>query len=862
MREKMKSPKTKDGKAFSNDVECVLIGLMLILLSIIGLLNKGPVGNFLTYITIYLFGAYYFAIYGLVLIIALYLMLKKKVFKVYIDMHLLGAILVFISLLIASSSTKTELKFGNLTSLFNEHMSSVSSSIFVIDNLSNLPTTGGGFVGFGLKALLNTCITSVGTTIVYITCMSVGLVLLIKDVVAYIIKFFVNYSYKINAKKENQRDILTKEEPKNEELTFISNNLDIKEEISEVKQIEKVEEVKEEVKPTFNKPLIEELVVPQKKVDVKSFFIDDIEELPKVNQKVEPKLEEVESLDLVKEDKDTRSNISEDLLKPNYNENMFFDIPSTPVVKEEVKEEIKEEVINDINEDESIDDYIEEVQIDISKNPSNPVEIEQNKEVIQNNKPYILPPFSLLKTMATEDTKYENQRVAQMRLEKINSTFNQYKIGAQVISYTIGPSVTRFNVKMNEGVRVNTLSSITNEISIALNGNKTVRLEMVVEGRDTSSIEVGNEKPSGVSFKECFEQIKDRTSDKDKLLIPLGKDIEGKVVTTSMDELPHLLVAGTTGSGKSVFINTIITTFIMRNTPDELKLMLIDPKKVEFSRYANLPHLLCPIVTDAKEGKEALKRLVQEMESRYEMLSYRGVSKISEYNELAEIQNYPKMPSIVLVCDEFSDFMSEYGKDIEQSVKRLAQKARACGIYLIICTQRPSVSVITGDIKAVIPSRVGLLVPQYIDSKTILDDGGAESLLGNGDMLCRIPRHNSLVRVQGAFVSGVEIAQICQFIKNQRDTVYDPNFLDLLPKPIVTFNGQNERRKEIDELHEQAKAHVIRTRIASTSNLQSNFGIGYARADHILNCLEDEGVVKRVNGNRRIVVAFDSEDDE
>ena len=415
---------------------------------------------------------------------------------------------------------------------------------------------------------------------------------------------------------------------------------------------------------------------------------------------------------------------------------------------------------------------------------------------------------------------------------------------------------------MNEGVRVNTLSSVSNEISIALNGNKTVRLEMVVEGRDTSSIEVGNEKPTGVSFRECFEQIKDRTSPKDKLLIPLGKDIEGRVVTTSMDELPHLLVAGTTGSGKSVFVNTIIATFIMRNTPDELKLMLIDPKKVEFSKYANLPHLLCPIITDAKEGKEALKRLVAEMERRYELLSQRGAAKISEYNEFAEIQGFEKMSSIVLVCDEFSDFMSEHGKEIEQSVKRLAQKARACGIYLIICTQRPSVSVITGDIKAVIPSRVGLLVPQYVDSKTILDEGGAESLLGNGDMLCRIPRHNSLVRVQGAFISGVEIVTITQFIIDQREVEYDQSFLNLVPQTTISFHGNGERRKELDKLHEECKAHVIRTRIASTSNLQSNFGIGYARADHILNCLEDEGVVKRANGNRRIVVATASEAEE
>ena len=845
MKEKMKSPKTRDNKILNDDVEFVLIGLLIVLLSIIGLLNKGPVGNFLTYITIYLFGAYYFVLYAILLVLSFYLMLKKKVFKIKINMNFLGAILVFVSLLIASSNTNSELNFQNLVQLFNEHMGSVSSSVFVIDNISNLATTGGGFIGFTLKALLNTSVTNVGTTIVYIVCMVVGLILLFKDIIAFIVKFFVNYSYKIKQRK--QENIEDKEKENIEITPFITKNLEeikVETKNDEVEEEHIVEEKVEE-KQTISTPVIEELIIPTKPVDVKSFFIDDIEELPK-NEVKEIKPIEVNDLMPKQEEKiEQKSYFSDELLKPYYNSSSLNEVNEIKTIREEKKEEKVVEVIEPIK-------YQEKTKI-----------VEKTREIdkkIEKKKPYQYPPFSLLKVHATEDTKYENQRIAQQRLEKINNTFAQYRIGAQVISYTIGPSVTRFNVKMNEGVRVNTLASISNEISIALNGNKTVRIEMVVEGRDTSSIEVGNEKPTGVSFKECFEQIKDKTSDKDKLLIPLGKDIEGRVVTTSMDELPHLLVAGTTGSGKSVFVNTIISTFIMRNTPEELKLMLIDPKKVEFSKYANLPHLLCPIITDAKEGKEALKRLVQEMERRYELLSSRGASKISEYNEFAEIQGFEKMSNIVLVCDEFSDFMSEHGKEIEQSVKRLAQKARACGIYLIICTQRPSVNVITGDIKAVIPSRVGLLVPQYVDSKTILDEGGAESLLGNGDMLCRIPRHNSLVRVQGAFISGVEIVQITQFIKDQCEVNYDENFLNLVPQQTIAFHGNGERRKELDELHEECKAHVIRTRIASTSNLQSNFGIGYARADHILNCLEDEGVVKRVNGNRRIVVATANEE--
>ncbi len=512
-----------------------------------------------------------------------------------------------------------------------------------------------------------------------------------------------------------------------------------------------------------------------------------------------------------------------------------------------------------VNNSQSVENVVSTPTIEVI-NESKQEQVKVNENVTikpKPKKPYVLPPFEILKYHPSEDTKTLNENAAADKAAKINKTFQEYKIGAQVISYTIGPSVTRFNVKMNEGVRVNDLTKVVDEVSIALNGDKSVRLETVVEGRNTSSIEVGNVKATPVDFKECFEAIKDKTGDKNKLLIPLGKDIEGKVVTTLIDELPHVLVAGTTGSGKSVFINTIIATLLMRNTPDELKLMLIDPKKVEFSKYNDLPHLLCPVISDAKDGKVALKKMVDEMERRYELLARVGASKIAEYNEIAELEHYEKMSNIVLIIDEFSDFMSEYGKEIELSVKRLCQKSRACGIYLIICTQRPSVNVITGDIKGVIPSRIGLLVPSYVDSKTILDEAGAESLLGYGDMLCRLPRHNSLVRLQGSFVSSAEVFELCKFIKAQREPEYDRNFMNLNESSSLNALGGDGtgRKKERDELADAAKALIIEKQQPSTSFIQRELGVGFPRADKILADLEDEGVLIRDPSNGRRTIA-------
>ncbi|MGN1294768.1 MAG: DNA translocase FtsK [Bacilli bacterium] len=865
-----KSPKLNKKGIFGDGSEPILFGAMITLISLIGLLGKGPVGSLLTFISIYLFGAYYFLLYAILLFFGVYLMVKRKIIRIQITMRLLGAIFVLLSCLIASSSIDTDLTISNFAKEYQNSIDLIKVGAYLELDVAEISTVGGGFFGYFLCALFNSTISKLGTTVVYVTLMILGLVLLLKDVVIYLIKFFASLKNKQSKRTLDNANRFTNNY---NDLPKENINVEKKENLFAnqiIEETNKVNKNKEEIKSPKEDKLFEEISQP--KITKTSFFVDD--------------------LDDIYSKKTTDNSFSSSNVNPSYNRNEV-DPNKSPLIDEQMKNTYKYAPFSELKEDVEIEDSTEEkkdIEPAISNSFFSSMDSSSNKEMNKKTKKeplfesveaddpmefknpsfsystsevispveeeeveleYIYPPINLLAEAREDMTSYENIQVADQRLRKINELFTQFNIGAQVISYNIGPSVTRFNIKMNPGVKVNTLSSIQNEVAIKLGGNKTVRLDLIVEGQETSALEVGNVKASPVSFRECFASIMNRPDE--KLLVPLGKDISGNVVTMNIDELPHLLVAGTTGSGKSVFINTIITTLIMRNKPDELKLMLIDPKKVEFSKYNNLPHLLCPVITEANEGKVALGRLVDEMERRYSLFLEKGngATKLSEYARQCKKYGYEVPPSIVMVCDEFSDFMTDNRKEIETYVKRLAQKARAAGIYLIICTQRPSVSVITGDIKAVVPSRIGLSVPSSIDSRTILDETGAESLLGNGDMLARLPRRNGLVRVQGSYISTDEIIDVCDYIRNQRKPVYNDNFLHLDDNIGL---ASSELRKGRDELHEKAKEHVMRTKIASTSNLQSAFGIGYARADHILYCLEEEGIVKRVNGNRRIVV--------
>lgn len=525
------------------------------------------------------------------------------------------------------------------------------------------------------------------------------------------------------------------------------------------------------------------------------------------------------------------------------------------VSDENMHEEIKREIIT-LEEptitppDEVMPIREEEVSVFSIPNPENkvservtiPVE-KMNYQTDSGFSPLLggkLPDSSLLDEHHDNLNSQENRDLADKRVTIINQTFNNLNVGASAVSYTIGPAVTRYDIKMNPDVSVSQVSKVIPDISIRL-GGIPARFETIVPGKSTSGLEIANGKTSLVSFRECFEALP--TELPNKLVFPFGKNIAGEVVMAPLEEFPHLLVSGSTGSGKSIFMHSLIMSLIMRNSPDELRLIVIDPKRVEMARYRDMPHLFCPIISDYAEAKTAMSRLVGEMEDRYLRFEEAGVSKISQYNDYAIGNGLPMMPKIVVVIDEYADLV-EGAKDIATPIVRLAQKSRAAGIHLVISTQRPSVNVITGVIKANLPVRVALMMASTVDSTTILNEGGAEQLLGNGDMLVDCPQvsRNGFVRVQGAFIDGREIRRVVDYLKHQFKTEYDDNFFDLTDHSAMgpSFDGEGS---DHDDAYLEVKKWVMSQEYTSISKIQRTFNFGFPRAMRIFRKLQSEGIV-------------------
>ena len=465
---------------------------------------------------------------------------------------------------------------------------------------------------------------------------------------------------------------------------------------------------------------------------------------------------------------------------------------------------------------------------------------------------YALPDDSLLEERDDSDKLIVNNEAAQEKAKIINKVFSDFRIQAKAISFTIGASVTRFNIQMEPGVKSEKINSVLNELQIALNGDKSVRIETVVEGRTTSGIELGNAAPMAVSFKEAFQEVEKHPES--NLLLPIGKDISGQIITFPLDEMPHLLVAGTTGSGKSVLVHSLIMTLIMRNYPSQLKLMLIDPKQVEFAKYNLESHLYCPVISDAESAIVALQKLCNEMDRRYSVLKQWGCVKMSEYREKRKDREdqMEEIPDVVCVIDEFADLMQTGGGEVAETVQRISQKARAAGIYLIIATQRPSKDVIPMVIKSNISCRIGLSCSTSVDSRVILDENGAETLLGRGDLLFRNPKKKSLIRAQSPYISNEDMDRVLDYIKaNAGDPNYDPEFLDLDVKNEDVGNGKMEGE---GDLYEEVKDFVMKTGIASKSALIRNFSISYSKADQFIARLRNEGIVQAIQGGKNVVI--------
>ena len=490
------------------------------------------------------------------------------------------------------------------------------------------------------------------------------------------------------------------------------------------------------------------------------------------------------------------------------------------------------------------------IKQDLTTNELEEALLEEEQDISFKVKPklskqsYVLPGKDLLKKIPPVDQSEEYARINE-NIAKLEQTFESFGVKATVVKANLGPSVTKYEIQPAIGVKVSKIVSLSDDIALAL-AARDVRMEAPIPGKSLIGIEVPNHQVSPVSFWEIIDAALESPH---VLEVPLGRDISGAVCLADLSKMPHLLIAGATGSGKSVGMNVIIVSLLMKAKPEDVKFLMIDPKKVELTMYDDIPHLLAPVVTNPRKAAQALNKVVQEMERRYELFATTGVRNIDGYNEQVDTYNqenntgYERLPKIVVFVDELADLMMVASNEVENAIIRLAQMARAAGIHMIIATQRPSVDVITGIIKANVPSRLAFAVSSGIDSRTILDSNGAEKLLGRGDMLFQPMGKNKPVRVQGAYISDSEVERITNFVREQRSAEYDEMM-------IVSDNEGEQLGNSEDEYFEEAVEMIKELDTISISQLQRRFRIGYNRAARLIDDMEAQGIVSGQDGSK------------
>ena len=534
----------------------------------------------------------------------------------------------------------------------------------------------------------------------------------------------------------------------------------------------------------------------------------------------------------------------------------------------EIEEEPEKPKIKSIDELKKVNAQPPEEQV------VNQIQEPEKEKVDVTNPQYKLPPLDLLNKPKNNNNSMDNAAI-EANIIKLEEVLKSFNVIAKVVEVHIGPTVAQYELEIASGTRVNKITTLSREIALALS-KKDVRIEAPIPGKSTVGVEFANDKPTSVSFYEIMNsKVMQQNQDK-KLMVPLGKSIMGDIGVCEINKMPHMLIAGTTGSGKSVCVNGIICSILMRAKPDEVKLAMVDPKVVELSVYNGVPHLMCPVVSDPKKAAVLLAKMVAEMEHRYQQFSESGTKKIEGYNEYVEKWNKKnpdvqkkKMPYIVIIIDELSDLMMVAAKEVEDSILRITQKARAAGIHLIVATQRPSTEVITGLIKANIPSRIAFAVGSGIDSRTILDQVGAEKLLGKGDMFFLPIGMNSPIRIQGSFITDDEIQKIIDYTVEQQKASYVDTFMNLEKEESKDTGLVDSDPVEVDSedsLYDEIVNFVIKNQKASASLLQRKFKIGYNKAATMMDELEENGIIGPPTGNskpREVLVQFsESEDDE
>lgn len=879
--------------AVKKDVNIALLGVIICLLSLIVLFSGNTVLSFLSNGILISFGfvGFWILIPSLFLF-GLYLILRRKLKRFRIDISLWGIFLIVLASLVLSSSwgsERYEFIYRDSTyiiSMFNEGFNEGKnfikldfgspSCIDVFQDISkNLIISntrlGGGFVGYALCGALNNAITPIGMTIVCWVLIVVGILLILNRQIKKLFLYISSSKQRKAAKEdvynsfddyENDHKTRIEIEPLNVDEAINKNNeyKDDQSYFEEVtaKSFNNTHGLKD---PTF---FLEGEEITNNDDRIKENIDFDIPTNDEhINENNINKQKEEKIDDVVPTFSSNEETINKDI-KEEYFENEFVEnTPKNTPLKESEEFSFEEEIKFNDNEKVNIDNEIhkEEIKVEVApkvevkeeiKKPSE-IKVSQPKAVI---KPiFNLPSFSLLDYHENDDDVAKNDESTLATTNIINQTFIDFGIGAEVVGHTIGPSVTRYDVKLKPNVLVSSVTKVMDNLAINLSG-KMLRFERIVPGKPTSGLEIPNDIRTTVGLREAIEKMP--KGEKYNLSIPLGKGISGEVIHCNIKKAPHLLVGGGTGSGKSIFMHSAILSLIMRNTPETLRLLLIDPKKVELNYYDDIPHLICPNISEGKEACVALKKLVDEMERRYALCREYRVREIAEFNAKAKTLGLETIPYIVIFIDEYAE-LNEMCKEIRDPVVRLAQKARAAGIHLVIATQRPTVNVIDGVIKANLPCRIALKVSAGMDSQVILDEYGAEMLLGNGDMIVSIPEIGSnKPRVQGCFVDNSEIDRVCDYLRAQGKPNYFPEFLNLVDESenVITDNTLPEvdtqalKEASEEQLFERVKEDVMSRQFCSISFIQRTYGVGFPKAGRLFNRLIKEGYVEAQGDSR------------
>ena len=861
----------KEFNPVSPRVEHIVKGLFMVLFAVVVAINVGKIGRTLAFPFLYLFGATYYLMMAFIAFVGVYRTFRHKKLKIKDFKIILGLILLTLSLVIIityASFKGTGKTFNNVK--FDEILTSYNSQLgtYYSDKIINV-FDGSNIYACGLIGILVAGLTANDVIILFI-----GIILFILAALC------LSWSKLLMLKKDKKSKEQRKAEREEAKRRFIEQ--------------QRIEEENNPVISTHDASIYQEPIVHDNQIRPDPVFNRELEpapiergyekdDRPFINEnsgfnQVNSSLDEIYGGNVIKKEENIGyTEFTPLVFNGNANINPFEKYsqvkPQEPVKQEEVVApapiEEEEEEINLI-EERPIEQNPEEHVIDetlVKMQPQfvEPVEQKVETPVQQVSAPisepvvekpkkrervvWIAPSTDLLMNYETQEAKELNESVANERVILINKTLSDFKIGARCIGYTIGPSITRFNIEYDANVTVKSVERLDKDISLRL-GGVVSRFAAIIPGESYSGLEVPNATITTVGFKDVFTALPDVK--KHPLAVAFGKDISGNVIAADFNEFPHLLVAGTTGSGKSIYVHSIISTLIMRVSPDDLKIVLVDPKKVEMTKYRDMPHLLCPIITEADKAKVCLQKLVEEMERRYALFSTNPeISDIKGYNAWAKESGEDTLPYIIVILDEYADLVDNC-KEISQPVVSIAQKARSAGIHLLISTQRPSTNVITGVIKGNLPTHVALMTSSYTDSMTIIGEGGAEALLGKGDMLVQSPLVSrvGVTRLQGCYVQNKEIVHIVNYLKEHYETYYDENYLDLVdhskePATPALAPGEVEKEstQEEENKYQSIKEWVMSQEFVSMSKIQRECSVGFNRAGRFFSRLQKEGVV-------------------